>query len=128
METVAPGRVQAVDSGVALVEVGSHVVEGGSGVAAGDDVLFCLRPEDVVIGRATDGGSVTSARNRLPARVTQFAASGPFLRVYLDAGFPLVALITKHAFEELGLTPGSWVSATFKATAVHLIRKTPPAA
>jgi molybdate transport system ATP-binding protein len=123
VETVAAGRVRSVDNGVALVEVGPHVIEGGSGVSAREDVLLCLRPEDVLIGPAAEGAIVTSARNRLPARVTRFAASGPFLRVYLDAGFPLVSLVTKHALEELGLEAGSEVTATFKATAVHLIGK-----
>jgi molybdopterin-binding protein len=59
----------------------------------------------------------------LPARVTRIAASGPYVRVELDAGFPLVSLITKHALEDLALEPGSEVTATFKAAAVHLINK-----
>jgi len=47
--------------------------------------------------------------------------TGPQVRVELDAGFPLVALITKQSLEELGLAEGSPVVASFKATAVHLI-------
>jgi molybdate transport system ATP-binding protein len=43
------------------------------------------------------------------------------VRVELDAGFPLVALITKQSREELSLAEGGRVSASFKATAVHLI-------
>ena len=121
-ETVAPGRVQDVVDGLAAVKVGERVIEAGGDVAAGDAVLVCVRPEDVTIGPPGDGG-LTSARNRLPAIVTRITPAGPWMRVELDAGFPLVALITKRSIEELSLVPGSAAVATLKATAVHLIRR-----
>jgi molybdopterin-binding protein len=34
----------------------------------------------------------------------------------------LSALVTKHAIEELGLNSGKKVYASFKATAIHLIK------
>ena len=123
VETITYGRVQSVDDGVALVEVGGHTIEGGSGVDAGDDVLVCLRPEDVSISPAREGGHRTSVRNHLPARVTSIMPWGAFQRLELDAGFPLVALITRHAVEDLELVQGSDVTAGFKATAVHLIKR-----
>jgi molybdopterin-binding protein len=46
------------------------------------------------------------------------------VRVELDAGFLLVALVTRQSAEELSLAAGLGVVATFKAAAVHLIRKT----
>ena len=122
IETIAPGRVQDVVGGLATVSVGERVIEAGGDVAAGDAVLVCVRPEDVTIGPPGDGGK-TSARNRLPATVKRITPAGPWMRVELDAGFPLVALITKQSCEELSLAPGSAAVATLKATAVHLIRK-----
>jgi molybdate transport system ATP-binding protein len=123
VETVTPGVVRSVEDGIASVEVSGHLVSGGVGVSAGDQVLLCLRPEDVVLGPPTSGAGPTSARNHLQAQVVRVTPTGAYLRVNLDAGFPLVALITKHALEELEIAPGSTVVATFKATAVHLIRK-----
>jgi molybdopterin-binding protein len=41
--------------------------------------------------------------------------------VVLDVGFPLVALVTPLAVRELGLAEGEHVTATIKATAIHLI-------
>ena len=98
------------------------MIEAGGDVAAGDAVLVCIRPEDVTIGPPADGG-LTSARNRLPATVTRLTPAGPWVRVELDAGFPLVALITKRSVEELSLAPGAKAVATLKATAVHLIQR-----
>ncbi len=121
-ETIAPGRVEEVADGLASVKVGERMIEAGGDVAAGDGVLVCVRPEDVTIGPAGDGGP-TSARNRLPATVARITPAGPWVRVELDAGFPLVALITKQSLDELSLAPGSAVVARLKATAVHLIRR-----
>lgn len=125
VETVVPGHVREVVDGVALVQVGACLVEGGSAAATGSDVLVCLRPEDVGLSRPDGESPSTSARNRLAARVTRIGAAGPFTRVEVDAGFRLVALITKHSLEDLALKPGSEVVATFKATAVHLIARSP---
>jgi tungstate transport system ATP-binding protein len=123
VETIANGRVTGLEMGVAVVDVGGRTVAGGSGVDVGDEVLFCLRPEDVIVepGRVVSGE--TSARNHLPASVTRVVPWGPFLRLELDAGFKLVALITRQALDDLGLSPGSDVTATFKAAAVHLIKR-----
>jgi molybdopterin-binding protein len=46
--------------------------------------------------------------------------------VTVDCGFPLSALITKPALQELALGVGSTVTAAFKATAVHLIPRESP--
>jgi molybdopterin-binding protein len=125
VETISPGRVRSVDGGVALVEVAGQLVEGGFEASAGDDVLVCLRPEDVTLSAVADVVPTSSARNHLRGRVARVTPSGPYVRVEIDAGFPLVALITKQSLEDLSLAPGSAVQATFKAAAVHLIRRQP---
>ena len=120
VETIVPGLVRELDDGVPVVDAAGHSIEGGSGVAQGDEVLVCLRPEDVTISLSEQP---SSARNHLTARVVRVLPSGPYVRVELDAGFVLVSLVTRRAQEELALAPGTEVVATFKAAAVHLIRK-----
>src|SRR3989304_7854046 len=95
----------------------------------GGGVRVRRRREAVVVAPAPARPAATSARNRLSAVVRRVVNTGPQVRVELDAGFPLVALITKQSLEELGLAEGSPVVASFKATAVHLIpRPAPPGA
>jgi molybdopterin-binding protein len=128
--------VEARD-GLAVVEAAGHHLEAVSSVGPGRAVLFCLRPEDVtlwsddhpgdlhdVIGsgdRPGSGSALSSARNRLPGRVSRITPSGPLVRVGVDCGVPLVALITRASADEMGLAVGRPVVATFKATAAHLI-------
>ena len=48
---------------------------------------------------------------------------GPYQKVFLHCGFPLVAYVTNQSLEELSLAEGKVVMASFKATAVTVIRK-----
>jgi molybdate transport system ATP-binding protein len=122
VETIAPGRVRSVHGGVALVDVGGQAVEGGGEVSMGDGVLICVRPEDVVLSTVGEIDH-TSARNHLRGRVVKVATAGPFVRVEVDVGFGLVALVTRQSVEDLGIAAGVECVATFKASAVHLIRR-----
>ncbi len=121
VETIVPGRIHAVEEGLAVVEVAGCRVEAASALQMDGEVLLCLRPEDIVLSPAEDRPTASSARNRLPSVVRRVVRAGAQARVELDAGFPLVALITKQSLEELSLEAGSRVVASFKATAVHLI-------
>jgi tungstate transport system ATP-binding protein len=121
VETIIPGRVRSANADLATVDAGDAEIETATDLKPGSDVLVCLRPEDVVLSEGIDSGTPMSARNHLRASVSRIRQTGPYIRVELDAGFPLVALITKQSLEDLALSPGSSVVATFKATAVHLI-------
>ena len=123
VETIVPGYVRSIEGGLAVIDVSGRRVEAAAHAEADGEVLVCLRPEDVVVSPAEDHPGPTSARNRLPAVVRRVVNIGPLARVDLDAGFPLVALITKQSLEELSLDAGSRVAASFKATAVHLIAR-----
>ena len=90
-----------------------------AGVAIGLATGRSRRAEDVMLeGSSRDA---VSARNRLTGRVTDIQSECGVVRVSVDCGFPLSALITKPALQELGLGVDSTVTAAFKATAVHLI-------
>ncbi|MGE5707655.1 MAG: TOBE domain-containing protein, partial [Bacteroidota bacterium] len=74
---------------------------------------------DVILHRGPLG--TTSMRNHLTGSVTGIVSLGGPFRVTVDAGFPVVALITKQAFLELDLAVGGPIDLSFKAHAVHLI-------
>jgi tungstate transport system ATP-binding protein len=122
VETIVDGRVVSAGDGMVLIEVGGQKIQAVAAAAAGEHVRVCLRPEDVTL---TPGGAAlpaSSARNRLTGTVAQIVVTGAQARVVVDCGFPLVALITHRSVDELGLAAGAPVTATFKATAPHLIR------
>jgi len=122
VETVIPGRVVKSTEGELVVEAGELRLEAVGDAAPGREVLLCLRPEDITIW-PKDGSPLSSARNRLGGRVVRTAPQGPLVRVLVDCGFPLVALVTRASARELDLHEGRPVTAAFKASAVHVITR-----
>ena len=120
VETVIAGKVAASQNGQIIVEADGLHLEAVGDAPTGTSVLFCLRPEDITLSHA-DGSIVSSARNHLNGRIMLMTPSGPLVRVVVDCGLPVVALITRGSANEMKLMEGQPVTATFKATAVHLI-------
>jgi tungstate transport system ATP-binding protein len=126
VETIFDGQVVEWAGDLALVDVGGQLVEISQRAEPGERVRLCVRPEDVTVfpGGPKPGG--TREFNRLGGRVQRLVPSGPHVRVIIDCGFPLVALVTRRSVEELGFDAGSPVTAHFKASAPHLLRHAKP--
>jgi molybdate transport system ATP-binding protein len=119
IETALEGCVCESRDGLATVEVAGITLHALAEREPGPDVFVFIRAEDVVLAR--DGAGATSARNHVRGRVTEIASLGALVRVGLDCGFPLSAVVTRSAVDDLALAPGLPVVASMKAGAVHLI-------
>lgn len=121
VEAILPGRISTIHDGLVQVAVGSTTL-----VAAEQDlprdtreVFVCIRAEDVILLKGNDPPS--SARNHLLGTVHALSRDGPLMRVEIECGFRLAALLTRQACAELGLQPGDRVVALVKAPHLHLI-------
>jgi molybdopterin-binding protein len=122
VETVIAGIVSACHNGQVTVAADGLTLEAVGDVQVGAQVYFCLRPEDITLSISATAAP-SSARNHLNGHITQMTPSGPLVRVVVDCGLPLVALITRSSASEMNLMEGFPVTAIFKATAVHLIHR-----
>ncbi len=122
VETILAGRVVKMDGGTFVASVSGQEVEAVGDAHLGEAVVLCVRPENVtLLTRPSQEG--TSARNIFPAKIVRIISLGLYQKVLLDCGFPLVAYVTNRSLEELSLTEGKEVKASFKATAVVVMRK-----
>ncbi|HZU88977.1 MAG TPA: ABC transporter ATP-binding protein [Stellaceae bacterium] len=119
VENILPGRTLGRSGGVMHVAIGDAVVAARPATAAGA-VSVCIRAEDVVTARPDRESAAGAAANRLAARVGIITPLGPFYKVMLDCGFPLVAYLTKREVRDLGIAPGSRVVAEIEAEAIHV--------
>lgn len=83
----------------------------------GGAVYATIRPEDILISRDP---VTSSARNSFPGIITRIVNNGMVVKITVDVGFPVVSVLTRRGFEELGLGEGERVYLTFKAAAVHV--------
>jgi molybdate transport system ATP-binding protein len=119
VETVVPGEIVDSSDGLVTVRVGASQIQVAQPSIAARSVFACIRAEDVTL--ETSPRTEVSARNQLTGRVTSIQPEGGVVRVTVDCGFSLSALITRPACAELSLAENAAVTAVVKATAVHLI-------
>jgi tungstate transport system ATP-binding protein len=121
VETILKGRVVEAKEGEIVVRVGGHEIEAVGNDPPGEHVILCIRPENVTLS-SNPSSAQTSARNVFPGVIEKITLLGLYYRVDMDCGFPLVSYVTKHSLEHLSLRAGKKIEASFKATAVHVLK------
>ena len=142
VENIFSGVVVSNEGGLVEIRIASAGLAGlagsagsaGSAAFSGSESIFAVskygegtavnvfvRPEDIILAKSIqDFGGSSSARNVIRCEIERITSMGALVRVRMRNG--LVALVTAHAVEELGLREGDEVFAIFKATAAHTIK------
>lgn len=119
VETILTGEVVHVQDGLATVEVRGVRLTAVTPASAIRQVHVCLKAEDILLLRQPHPD--ISIRNQFPAVVKWLSPEGPLVRVGLDAGFELSALVTRSASAELDVKTGERVIVGVKAPSIHLV-------
>jgi molybdate transport system ATP-binding protein len=122
VDTVEPGRIVGRANGTVSVQIGRTRLSALVSGKMSDDVFVCIRAEEVEI--ASKSLALDVFPNQLPATISKLAPLGSTIRLDLDCGFPLVALLPRRATEACGLEVGKAVTIHVPAAAVHLISAT----
>jgi tungstate transport system ATP-binding protein len=119
VDNIFPGTVTGSLSGEISIEVSGVTFTAVSPFQPGKEASILFRAEDVTIG--TLEGPKTSARNVFQGRIKHLMPSGPFVRVIIDCGIDITALVTLRSAEDLSLGFGKQVWVSVKATAIHVL-------
>lgn len=121
VESVHPGRVLTTEGELVKLAVGSVWLTSAEQCLPHNvsEVYVCIRAEDIILVKGGDAPS--SARNRLRATVQSLTHENAHMRVDLDCGFGLTAVLTQQACQEMALKPGDTVTALVKAPHVRLV-------
>ena len=122
VETILTGNVIKKNRGTFVTSVSGKEIEAVGEAQLGEEVILCIRPENVILSPQSSK-EVTSARNLFPGRIDKIMSLGLYQKVQLNCGFPLVAYVTKHSKESLSLREEKIMMASFKATAIHVVRR-----
>lgn len=127
IDSILEGVIVRKEDNLCFVRVGAMTLEAVSAYEAGDSVFVCVRPEDVIISLPAQGSKAafetSSARNRFKARIVHVEPWKLGVKVTLDRGFNLSAVVTRQSIESLGLKINQEIFVSFKATAIHLIKR-----
>jgi molybdate transport system ATP-binding protein len=119
VETVVVGTLTERTNELVALDVEGTRVWAVERTGQGHVFYLSIRAEDVILELAAPANS--SARNHLAGKVVEIRPAGPVLKVVVNCGFLLTALVTRQAAQDLHLCPGTGVTATIKASAIHLI-------
>ncbi len=122
VETILNGEIVKTGAGTVICRVQNGEIEAVGNAKPGERVVCCIRPEQVVLSTGPSPSGV-STRNTFPGKIVRISPMGLFYKISLDCGFFLTAYVTIPSAENLALEEGKSVFASFKATAVHLIRR-----
>ena len=122
VETIFRGRVVKRKDGALTVSVSNREIEVVGRYEPGDEVVLCIRPENVVLSMDSMG-TQNSARNNFAGVIEKIVPLGLYYKITLNCGFVLTAYVTGHSCESMTLVPGKQITASFKATAVHVLKR-----
>ena len=122
IETILDCRVVDTAGDLTVLDAGGQSIAAAQAAEPGEWVRLCLRAEDVTLFPGAPKAAGSTSFNRLAGRVQRIGPGGALVRVIVDCGFPLVALVARRAMEEMSLRDGAPVTAHFKPSAPHLLR------
>jgi len=114
-ENVFKGTVENTDDRFSYFQTGTQTLR--CPAQEGRFTTAVLPLDDVILSQ---GPVHTSAQNRFLGRVVNVEKTNHTVRVSLDCGFPVQALITEYSVDTLKVVPGERFYVTFKASAIRL--------
>ncbi len=119
VENLLSGRTVHLSGEMVTLEIGSLRLVGIGSAIVGERCFASIRAEEVILQKGVFAQS--SARNHFLGRVRQLVSLGARVKVTVDCGIVLDAMVTSQAVEELSLSVGQEITAVIKASCVHII-------
>jgi len=123
VETLLSGTVSSVGHGFSRVALACGEILIGGTYGVEDELLICLRPEDISILSPHSRVDSASRRNVLSGTITAVTPLETQVKVVVDCGSPVAVLVSKQVFMDLSPVRGMPVLVTFLPEVVHAIRK-----
>jgi len=120
VDNILSGVIVNRDDELVTIDVNGALIQAISDYPIGAEVHALIRPEDVTLAPHKDA---SSARNSFEGSIAKTFSVGALVRVEVACGFSLFAVVTKRSAEDLDLKVNKKIYTTFKATAVHIIKR-----
>jgi tungstate transport system ATP-binding protein len=123
VETLMAGTVSSVGHGFSRVALACGEILIGGTYSVREELLICLRPEDISILSPHSRVAPESCSNVLSGTITAITPLETQIKIVVDCGSPVTVLVSKQGFMDLSPVRGMPVLLTFSPGVVHAIRK-----
>jgi len=93
------------------------------GVQIGDEVTWCIRPDQVMVVREDRPLGKAIASNIFSGKITEIISNGATYLLYIDGDFNLEIEMPSHAFERLDIKQEQIIRISLKKSAIHIIKE-----
>src|SRR5665811_514822 len=98
------------------------IAPGMEGLHIGEEVTWCIRPDQVMVVREDRSLGKAVAENIFLGKITEIVSKGATYLLFIDGDFNLEIEMPAHAFERLCLEAGRIIKVSLKKSAIHIIK------
>ena len=120
IETIVAAEVVRRKPDTFVASVAGHEIEAVGGRDAGEQVLLCIRSENIALS-SPEAAAPPHPRNFFCGRIKKITPLWLHQRVQLDCGFPVVAYVTNQSLTSFPLAEGMEVAVSFNPADVCVI-------
>ncbi len=124
MNNIFKGKILDIINDEVMIQSHKKIIAPGmEGLQIGEKVIWCIRPDQVMMVREDRPLGKTVASNIFSGRITEIISNGATYLLYIDGDFNLEIEMPSHAFERLDIKHGQIIRVSLKKSAIHIIKE-----
>ncbi len=124
MNNIFKGKVLDIRNDEVIIQSREKIVSSKiGGLEIGDDVTWCIRPDQVMVVREDRPLKKAVAENLFSGKIIEIISKGATYLLFIDGDFNLEIEMPSHALERLGLEQGKIIRVSLKKSAIHIIKE-----
>lgn len=122
MNNLFKGTILDITNDEVMIQSHKKIIAPGmEGLHIGEEVTWCIRPDQVMVVREDRPLGKAIASNVFSGKITEIISNAATYLLYIDGDFDIEIEIPSHAFEKLGLEEGQIIRVSLKKSAIHIM-------
>jgi molybdate transport system ATP-binding protein len=124
MNNIFKGEVLEIRNDEVVIQSQEKIIAPGiEGLEIGEEVTWCIRPDQVMVVREDRPLKKAVAENVFSEKITEIISKGTTYLLDIYGDFNLEIEMPSHAFERLDLKQGKTIRVSLKKSAIHIIKE-----
>jgi molybdate transport system ATP-binding protein len=125
MNNIFKGKILDIINDEVMIQ--SHkkkiIAPGMGGLHIGEEVTWCIRPDQVMVVREDRPLGKAVASNIFSGKITEIISNGATYLLFIEGDFNLEIEMPSHAFERLKIKHEQIIQLSLKKSAIHIIKE-----
>ncbi len=124
MNNIFKGKILDIINNEVVIQGHEKIIAPGmEGLQIGEDITWCIRPDQVMVVREDLPLKKAVAENLFSGEIIEIISKGATYLLFIEGDFNLEIEMPSHALERLGLEQGKIIRVSLKKSAIHIIKE-----